>query len=221
MTRAQRHKEESSDYRYFPDPDLLPVRVSPQDVPRMREELGELPAALRARLQAQYSLDAYDADVLVNQGRALVAYFEAVAQRCGDSKRASNWVQQDIQRLLNERGIGIESSPVSADAVARLLAMIAAGELDTSCAKDVFQHMVQTGDDVSAAMRQLGIEQVGVDQLMALCRRLLAENPAVVADVRGGKQQAIGALIGQARKHNPNATPARVRELLLQLISQS
>ena len=81
--------------------------------------------------------------------------------------------------------------------------------------------MVQSGDEVATALQQLGIEQVDADQLLALCHRLLDENPAIVADLRGGKHQAIGALIGQARKHNPNANPARVRELLLQLISQS
>jgi aspartyl-tRNA(Asn)/glutamyl-tRNA(Gln) amidotransferase subunit B len=221
ITRAQRHKEESSDYRYFPDPDLLPVRVSPQEVEQIRGDLGELPAALRSRLQTEYSLDAYDADVLVNQGRALVTYFEAVAQGCGDAKRAGNWVQQDVQRVLNERQIGIESFTVPADRLARLLRTVAAGDLDTSRAKDVFQHMVQSGDDVAATLRHLGIERVDTDELLDLCRHLLDENPAIVADFRGGKQQAIGALIGQARKHNPNVNPARVRELLLQLMSPS
>jgi aspartyl-tRNA(Asn)/glutamyl-tRNA(Gln) amidotransferase subunit B len=221
LTRAQRHKEESSDYRYFPDPDLLPVCVTAEEVERVRSELGELPAAFRQRLRDQYGLDAYDADVLVNQGRSLVAYFEQVAQSCGDPKRASNWIQQDVLRTLNEQQSEIESFRVSADALAQLLRTVGDGRLDTSRAKDVFQHMVQSGEDSATAMRALGIGQVDADALATLCRQLLQENPAVVADVKGGKQQAIGALIGQARKRNPNANPARVRQLLLELLQES
>lgn len=221
LTRAQRHKEESSDYRYFPDPDLLPVCASAEEVKRVRGELGELPAALRQRLRDQYGLDAYDADVLVNQGRPLVAYFEQVAQGSRDPKRASNWIQQDVLRALNEQQSEIESFRVSADALTQLLRTVGDGQLDTSRAKDVFQHMVQSGEDSATAMRALGIGQVDADALADLCRQLLQENPAVVADVKGGKQQAIGALIGQARKRNPNANPGRVRQLLLELLQES
>src|SRR5690606_24909280 len=128
VTRAQREKEESSDYRYFPDPDLVPVTVSDAKVKQVREQLGELPAALRDRLQADYSITPYDADVLVNQGRAAVEYYLKVAERCGDGKLAANWMQQDVMRTLNERGITIEAFPVSAVRLGDLLALINSGD---------------------------------------------------------------------------------------------
>ncbi len=221
VTRAQRHKEESSDYRYFPDPDLLPVRASSEQIAAAKGELGELPAALRERLRAQYKLDAHDAEVLVNQGRELVDYFETVAQRSGAPKRSSNWIQQDVLRTLNERECSLETFAVSAQRLAELLKMVEQGDLDTARAKDVFQHLVDSPSSVEDAMRELGIEQVGADQLVTLCRELLEQNPKVVEDVKNGKQQAVGALIGQARKRNPNANPGRVREICLELIAQS
>jgi aspartyl-tRNA(Asn)/glutamyl-tRNA(Gln) amidotransferase subunit B len=220
VTRAQRHKEESSDYRYFPEPDLLPVCVSAEQVEQVRRELGELPAQLRTRLQSQYQLDPYDANVLVNQGRPLVAYYEQVAQLCGDAKRASNWIQQDVLRTLKEREIEIESFSISPGAMGELLQSVVQGELDTSRAKDAFQQMLDGADTLQEAMKQLGIEKMGGDELVSLCRQLLDANPKIVADVQGGKQQAIGALIGQARKRNPNANPAKVREICLELIGQ-
>jgi aspartyl-tRNA(Asn)/glutamyl-tRNA(Gln) amidotransferase subunit B len=220
VTRPQRHKEESSDYRYFPDPDLVPVRVSSDEVEAVRATLGELPAALRSRLESAHGLDPYDADVLVNQGRLLVDYFEQAATLSGDPKRASNWIQQDVLRTLNELGTSIESFPVSAEGLAELLKAVKEGDLDTSRAKDVFQHMVDQGASVSASMQALGIEKVSADALVDLCRDLLQQNPKIVQDVRDGKKQALGALIGQARKRNPNANPARVREILAELIEE-
>jgi aspartyl-tRNA(Asn)/glutamyl-tRNA(Gln) amidotransferase subunit B len=107
-TYVQREKEESSDYRYFPDPDLVPVIVAPAEVERVKSELIELPRALRARLEATYGLPPYDADVIVAQGRSTVDYFVAVAAGCGDGKKAANWVTQEVLRVLNDRGGTIE-----------------------------------------------------------------------------------------------------------------
>jgi aspartyl-tRNA(Asn)/glutamyl-tRNA(Gln) amidotransferase subunit B len=219
VTRAQRHKEESSDYRYFPDPDLVPVQVSREEVAAACASLGELPAALRNRLASSYGLDPYDADVLVNQGRALVDYFEQVAALCQDPRRASNWVQQDVLRTLNETGISITNFAVTAPALADLIRAVRDGELDTTRGRQVFQHMIETGSGVATATQALGIEPVSADATVALCRELLAENPKIVEDVKNGKQQALGALIGQARKRNPNADPARVRAICSELIA--
>lgn len=218
VTRPQRQKEESSDYRYFPDPDLVPVLVTPEDVARVRASLGELPAAIRGRLRDAYGIEAYDAQVIVNQGRGLVDYFIALAEACGDGKRASNWVQQDVLRTLNERGITIDVFPVSAAALAELLQRVQRGELDNSRARDVFQQMLSSGQSTAAAMQSLGIASVERDEILALCQRLVADNPQAVAEVKAGKQKALGALIGQAKRHNPNVNPASVREICLQLI---
>ncbi|MCY2993658.1 MAG: Asp-tRNA(Asn)/Glu-tRNA(Gln) amidotransferase subunit GatB [Planctomycetota bacterium] len=220
VTRPQRQKEESSDYRYFPDPDLVPVVVAPVEVDAVRAALGELPAALRQRLQTTYGLDRYDADVLVNQGRRLVDYYIELAEVGGDGRRASNWAQQEVLRTLNERGITIDQFPIPAAALAELLRAVQAGDLDNSRAKDVFAEMLSSDKSAAAAMQTLGIQRVDQSELIALCRQLLADNPRVVAEVQAGKQKALGALIGQAKKRNPNANPAQVQQICLQLIEQ-
>jgi aspartyl-tRNA(Asn)/glutamyl-tRNA(Gln) amidotransferase subunit B len=220
VTRAQRSKEESSDYRYFPDPDLAPVTVAAAEVQQLRDSLGELPAALRGRLATDHGLSAYDAGVLVNQGRPVVAYFLDVAARIGDSKAAANWVTQDVLRNLKEQSIGVERFPVVATALADLIRRIKAGEVPIPRAREVFQAMVERRLDVSAAMSAVGISAVDETELIALCERLLDANPRTIADLRSGKTQAIGALIGQAKKINPNVDPTRVREICLELIAK-
>jgi aspartyl-tRNA(Asn)/glutamyl-tRNA(Gln) amidotransferase subunit B len=221
VTRAQRSKEESSDYRYFPDPDLVPVSFAPDQIALAKASLGELPAALRGRLEATYGLPPYDADVLVNQGRPVVDYFLAVADACQDGKAASNWVTQDVLRVLKERNLSIAELPVSSATIADLIGRIKSGELPSPRARDVFQAMVDTGVDVGQAMTALGIASVDDSELVALCERIVAANPKIAADVRGGKMQAVGALLGQAKKANPNVDPNRVREICLQLINAS
>lgn len=221
VTRPQRQKEESSDYRYFPDPDLVPVIVAPEEIESVRASLGELPAALRQRLATTYGIDPSDADVLVNQGRPLVDYFIALADATGDGRRASNWVQQDVLRTLNERGLTIDQFPLRPAVLADLLKTLQAGDLDTARAKDVFNEMVASGRSVSDAMQTLGIQRVDQSELSSLCRQLLSDNPKIVAEVRAGKQKALGALIGQAKKRNPNANPALVQQICQQLIQES
>ncbi len=220
ITRIQREKEESSDYRYFPDPDLLPVTATEADVASVRGALGELPAALRVTLAKKYGIDAYDADVLVNQGRPLVAYFEELAAACDDGRRASNWVQQDVLRLLNEMDATIDQFPVTAAALGELLKFIAAGDIDNTRAKDVLQEMIDAQSSAAEAMAKLGIEKVDASDLESLCRELLAANPAVVADLKEGKMKAVGALIGQAKKQNPNVNPAQIKSICIELVKQ-
>lgn len=220
-TYLQREKEESADYRYFPDPDLLPVRLPVERVERIRASMSELPSATRDRLQAQYQLKLYDADVIVNQGPGMIAYFEALVERSGSAKRSSAWIQQDVLRTLKERELEINEFPVTAEQLGDLLARVEKGELDNSRAKDVFQFMLDNKHaGVDGAMKSLGIEAVDNSEIEALCQSLLDNNPQVVEQIRGGKQQAIGALIGQARKQNPNANAAVVKETLMRLIGE-
>jgi aspartyl-tRNA(Asn)/glutamyl-tRNA(Gln) amidotransferase subunit B len=220
VTRAQRQKEESSDYRYFPDPDLAPVTVSPGMLQQFRSEMIELPAALRQRLQSEHQLDAYGADVLVNQGREVVDYVLALVEQTGDAKRAGNWVQQEVLRVLKEQNLEITEFPITASSLGDLLMRIERGELTNSRAKDVFQQMLDHRQAAPEAMEALGISRVDSSQLESLCRELLEANPKIVADVQGGKQQAVGALIGQAKKRNPNANPADVKRICLELIAR-
>jgi aspartyl-tRNA(Asn)/glutamyl-tRNA(Gln) amidotransferase subunit B len=220
VTRGQRSKEESSDYRYFPDPDLVPVATTPEELDAIRTSLGELPAALRRRLETDFGLSAYDADVLVNQGRPVVDYFLDVAGKSGDGKAAANWVTQDVLRTLKEREITIDQLPVPSAALADLVKKLKAGEIPSPRAREVFQVMLDKKLDAAAAMASMGIAAVDEAELVALCEKLLAANPKTVADVRAGKTQAVSALIGQAKKLNPNVDPTRVRELCLELIAE-
>jgi len=221
ITREQRTKEESSDYRYFPDPDLVPVIVTREQVDRVRGSLGELPADLRTRLETTYGITPYDADVLVNQGRPLVDYYIETAEACGDGKLASNWVQQDVLRTLNERQIDVAKFPVAAGALAELIRTVRAGKLTTSRGREVLAEMIASGRPLDEAMKGLGIEEVDESALEELCRELLDANPKIVAQVKEGKVKAAGALIGQAKQKNPNVDPARVREICLELIEKA
>ncbi len=217
-TRPQRAKEESSDYRYFPDPDLAPVTVTDQQVERVRASLGELPAALRARLERTYAITPYDADVLVNQGRALVDYYIAVADSCGDAKAACNWIQQDVLRWLGERQAAIADYPVQPQALAELIGRVKSGAFETSRGRDVLGVMASEGKSLAEAMAAVGIAEVDESAVVELCRKLVEANPKIVAEVREGKLKGVGALIGQAKKANPNVNANRVRELCLKMI---
>ncbi|MBN2581399.1 MAG: Asp-tRNA(Asn)/Glu-tRNA(Gln) amidotransferase subunit GatB [Pirellulales bacterium] len=217
-TRLQRSKEESSDYRYFPDPDLAPVIVTEEEIEQIRADLGELPAALRTRLEQTYGITPYDSDVLVNQGRPLVDYYIELAEACGDGKLASNWVQQSVLRTLNERQIGIAQFPVRPAALAELLSVVKSGKLETVRARDVLQAMLETGKSAAEAMQALGIVEVDDAAVEALCRELLDANPKIVAEVQAGKEKGVGMLIGQAKRKNPNLNAARFRETCLKLI---
>ncbi|MGV3486597.1 MAG: Asp-tRNA(Asn)/Glu-tRNA(Gln) amidotransferase subunit GatB [Planctomycetaceae bacterium] len=220
LTFPQREKEASADYRYFPDPDLLPVRIPPEQVDQAREMLGELPAEVRTRLQTQYGIKAYDADVIVNQGPAMIAYFETAAQKSGDGKRTSSWLLQDVMRTMKERDVTIQDFAVSAQSLGDLLGRVATGALDNARARDVFARMLEQPGTVEETIAALGIKSVDSSELETLCRELLDANPQIVADIRGGKQQAIGSLVGQAKKRNPNASPQTVREILLRLVAE-
>jgi aspartyl-tRNA(Asn)/glutamyl-tRNA(Gln) amidotransferase subunit B len=219
VTRGQRHKEESSDYRYFPDPDLVPVTVTPEKIVGVKAALGELPAELRKRLESQYGITPYDSDVLVNQGRALLDYYVELATLVGDGKTASNWMQQDVMRVLKEQNLSIEQYPVRAPSLAELLKAVKSGQLDTTRGREVLADMLLTGKSAAEVMKERGIEQVDESALVALCQELLTANPKIVADLKAGKLQAVGGLVGQAKKKNANVNPGRVREICLELVA--
>ncbi|MFM9194800.1 MAG: Asp-tRNA(Asn)/Glu-tRNA(Gln) amidotransferase subunit GatB [Planctomycetia bacterium] len=218
VTRAQRHKEESSDYRYFPEPDLVPVTVSAERIAELRGSMGEPPVRLRKTLAEKWSISAYDADVLVNQGRELVDYFEELAAAVGEGKLASNWMQQDVLRILNETSGTVAAFPVRPAGLADLIGRVKRGDFDTSRGREIFAEMVTSGRPVDEVVASMGISAVSDDDVIALCRELLAANPKIVADVKGGKEQAAAGLIGQAKKKNPNVNPGKVRSICLDLI---
>ncbi|MEM9943248.1 MAG: Asp-tRNA(Asn)/Glu-tRNA(Gln) amidotransferase subunit GatB, partial [Planctomycetota bacterium] len=216
-TTVQREKEESADYRYFPDPDLISVRVSESEISAIQSNLETLPESWRQELIGSHQLNAYDANVIVGQGREVVDYFLAVAAGCGNSKMACNWITQEVLRYLNEENLDIDSYPIPASGLIELLSKINTGKIDQTRAKEVLEEMISSGISVQAAMDALGIQPVDEGELEALCQQLVLDNPAVIAQIRDGNTKAIGALIGKSRKLNPNANPGIVREKLLQL----
>jgi aspartyl-tRNA(Asn)/glutamyl-tRNA(Gln) amidotransferase subunit B len=216
LTRAQRHKEESSDYRYFPEPDLVPVTVTAEKIEQVRSSLGELPANLRERLESTYEITPYDSDVIVNQGQSFVTYFAELADAVEDGKLAANWLTQDVLRVLNDQNQTIEQFPIRAVALANLIRHVQAGDFDTSRAREVFAEML-AGKTTEEAVTALGITKVDESELVSMADEILKANPRVVADIKSGKTQAAGNLIGQAKKRNPNVNPARFREICLEL----
>ncbi len=218
VTVAQREKEESSDYRYFPDPDLVPLKISAEQMKSASSNV-ELPAAIRRRFESDLGLKPYDADVIVSQGRSVVAYFDTAVKAGASAKRVSSWVQQDVMRTLKEQDWTIENFPLEASRLASLLQAIDEGAIDNSRGKEVFQYWLQNPTaDLDSAKQALEIASIDRGEIETLCRELLAENPQVVAQVRDGNLKGLGSLIGAAKKKNPNADPKLVREMCQQMI---
>jgi aspartyl-tRNA(Asn)/glutamyl-tRNA(Gln) amidotransferase subunit B len=223
VTVVQRRKEEASDYRYFPEPDLVPVAVDKAWLERVGADLGELPAAQRQRLHGQYSLSPYDAEVITRQGRAFVRYFEEVVQRCHDAKEACNWLSNDVLQTLNERKIDISAFPVTAEAMAELINEIRATGLNKQRAREVFARMLETGLGAKNAIGDLGFKVVSDEaQLVEIVRRAIASNPKAVADYKKGKTKAADAIKGAVMRETKGmAKTEMVQQLLLQELQKA
>ena len=198
-TRSMRSKEDAHDYRYFPDPDLLPLVLEPSWVDELRRALPELPDAKQARFVAQYGLSPYDAGVLVAE-QPVALFFEAVA-RGRDAKAAANWVMGDLFAALNRTGRTIETSPVPAAALGEMLDLMADGTINGRIAKDVFEAMVETGEAPGVIVDQRGLRQVTDSSAIdAAIEAVMAANPDKVAQYRGGKDKLFGFFVGQVMK---------------------
>jgi aspartyl-tRNA(Asn)/glutamyl-tRNA(Gln) amidotransferase subunit B len=214
-TEVQRHKEEAADYRYFPEPDLVPVVVSKEQIDRVRAEMGELPSQQRTRLQSQYGLSRYDADVLTAKGRKLVSYFEAVAAGLGgDGKQAANRLSDLVFPALTERKEEIEAFPVSAADFAGFVTGTAT--LSKQDRVDLFKHMLATGVGLAAAMDATGIKPQTFDEgtLRAAVATAIGANPKAVADYKAGKTAAANKIKGEVMKANKGAPNDLVQRLL-------
>ncbi|HEV2264310.1 MAG TPA: Asp-tRNA(Asn)/Glu-tRNA(Gln) amidotransferase subunit GatB [Stellaceae bacterium] len=214
VTRSMRSKEESHDYRYFPDPDLLPVMLDPAWLAKLRAELPELPDTKKARFMRDYKLSAYDAGLLVGE-RESAAFFETVAKG-RDPKLASNWVTVELFGVLNKLGKTIAESPVSADGLGALIDLIADGTLSGRLAKDVFAEMIATGKAARAIVSEKGLKQVtDTGAIETAIDAVLAKEPDKVADYRAGKEKLLAYFVGQVMKATQGkANPALVNELL-------
>jgi aspartyl-tRNA(Asn)/glutamyl-tRNA(Gln) amidotransferase subunit B len=217
-TRKMRSKENDFDYRYFPDPDLLPLVLDPAWVAKLKAGLPELPDKKRARFVADYGLGVEEAGVLVAE-RATAEYFEVVAQgdngQRRDPKAAANWVTGDLFGALNRKGIGIEESPVTAAQLGGLIDLIAVGTISGRIAKDVFAEMIETGADPASIVEARGLRQVtDTGAIEAAVDAALAANPAQVAQY-AANPKVLGFFVGQVMKATEGkANPALVNELL-------
>ena len=214
-TVGMRSKEDAHDYRYFSEPDLVPLRVSEQWLNTVRSTMPELPSVKRKRFIEQYGLSEYDADVLT-QSRAIGEYYDAVVGATKDPKTSANWVMGDLTALLNTAGKQIDESPVSAKNLGELLGLIAAGELSGKLAKEVLEKMFESGDTAPAIMEREGLRQISDSGALGkIVDEVIAANPKQVEQFRSGKTAVIGFLVGQVMKQSRGqANPAAVNELL-------
>jgi aspartyl-tRNA(Asn)/glutamyl-tRNA(Gln) amidotransferase subunit B len=212
-TRSMRSKEEAHDYRYFPDPDLLPLVLDPAWVKEIEATLPELPDAKKARLQAQYGLTAYDAQVLITE-QARADFYEA-AVKGRDPKLTANWVTNDLAARLTAGGLDIENSPIGPDGIAELVQLIEEGVISSKIAKDVFERMWAGEGRAREVVEKQGLQQVSdTGALDAIIDELIAANPGQAAAVKD-KPQAIGWFVGQVMKETGGkANPGVINSLL-------
>ena len=215
VTTSMRSKEVANDYRYFPEPDLLPVVIDDEYVAAVKAQLPELPDARKARFINDYSLSNYDAGVLVSN-RELAEYFEIVASSSGDPKLAANWVSQDLLGLLNKNNLEIADSPIQAERLATLITRIKDNTISGKIAKTVFEAMIADPSDVDAIIEAKGLKQVtDSGEIEKLVLEVIENNPAQVQQYKDGKEQVIGFLVGQCMQLSKGkANPAQVNELL-------
>ncbi|MDC7701087.1 Asp-tRNA(Asn)/Glu-tRNA(Gln) amidotransferase subunit GatB [Vogesella indigofera] len=219
-TRMMRSKEDAHDYRYFPDPDLLPVRISDEQIARVRSEMPELPAQMKARFVDAFGVTPYDAAVLTGS-RALATYFEAVATASGQGKLAANWLGGDVAARLNREGKDIAELPIDAERLSGLLVRIADGTLSNKLAKQVFDAMWDSGLSADVIIERDGLKQVSdAGAIEKMVEEVLAANPKAVEEFRAGKEKALNALAGQVMKASKGkANPAQVQEILKQKLA--
>jgi aspartyl-tRNA(Asn)/glutamyl-tRNA(Gln) amidotransferase subunit B len=215
-TRAMRSKEDSADYRYFPDPDLPPLVIAPEWVERVKAEMPELPSVMAARFESVDGLPAYDA-TMMTQSLATARYYEAAKAAGATPKLVANWVMGEISKRLNASGAEIDTAPVGPELLARLIARISDGTISNNAAKQVFEAL-WSGEsaDVDAVIDAKGLKQVSdTGAIEAILDEVLAANQKSVDEYRAGKDKAFNALVGQAMKATKGkANPALVNELL-------
>jgi len=219
-SRSMRSKEEAHDYRYFPEPDLPPLRISQQEVDAIRAGMPELPGQLRERFESEFSLSSYDADVL-SQTRELAGWYEAlVAAHPADPKRCANWLANELLGRLKEQGRDITDSPVTAQNLAGLLDRIADNTISGKIAKDVLNAMMDTGESADAIIESRGLKQVtDSGAIDALILQIMADNADQLEQFRSGKDKLFGFFVGQVMKASKGqASPGLVNQRLKDLL---
>jgi len=216
-TRSMRSKEMSQDYRYFPDPDLLPLTFSQAYVDQIAADLPELPEARRLRYTEELGLTPYDAGWLSNDPD-VAAYFDEVLAACGNAKQSANWVMGDLSAFLNRADLDIQASPVRAAQLAQLITRLDDNTLSSKTAKQLFEALWNEGgeSDVDALIETLGLKQMSDStELEAIVDQILADNPDQLEQLRGGKDKVLGFFVGQVMKQTQGkANPQQVNEII-------
>jgi aspartyl-tRNA(Asn)/glutamyl-tRNA(Gln) amidotransferase subunit B len=220
VTRVMRLKENADDYRYFPDPDLIPLVIEEAEIEAVRRALPEGPEAKRARFESQYGLSAYDAGLLAD-ARAVADLFEAVAGALGGgakaAKRAANWIARDVLQALGEAGVELEATRLEPGALAKLIELVEAGRVTAANARPLVAELIARGGDPEALVRERGLEAVSdTGALAATADEVIAAHPEVAAQVRAGEDKGLHFLMGQMMKRTQGkASPAAAREALV------
>ena len=219
-TTAMRSKEEAHDYRYFPDPDLVPILVDKAWVEKIRKQIPELPLAKRERFVKDYQIPAYDAGVLTAD-KALADYYEEVVRLCAKPKAASNWVMGDVLRFLNEEKREIKSCPITPVALAEMISLIDEGIISGKMAKDIVEEMYKTGKQPKKIIEEKGLVQITDEgKLIKTIASIMEANPNQLKDYRGGKEKLFGFFVGQVMKATQGkANPQLVNELLKKMLA--
>lgn len=220
ITLSMRSKENAHDYRYMPEPDLPPIVTSEETIEKYRSELPELPDARRARLEKEYGLSDYDAGIITSS-RAMAEYFDAVVATGADPKLAANWIMGDLAKNLNEDGIDIAKSPVSAERLGKMIGLIMKDTISGKIAKKVFKEMWTNEDDPEKIVKDKGLVQItDTGAIEAAVDAAIAANPKAVEEYKGGKKKAIGALVGQVMKATRGkANPQMVNKMLAEKLA--
>jgi aspartyl-tRNA(Asn)/glutamyl-tRNA(Gln) amidotransferase subunit B len=216
-TFTMRTKEEAADYRYFPDPDLLPIVLTGDMIEKFRKELPELPLQRQRRFMTEHGLPQYDAEVLTTE-KELADYFEETAKICGNPKGASNWIMTELLRELNQANKTIDQSPIRPKQLGEMIAMIEKGTISGKIGKTVFAEMWESGKDPQTIVREKGLVQItDTSAIEKIVDEVIAANPQQVADYRGGRTKLFGFFVGAVMKASKGqANPEMVNQILIE-----
>ena len=218
---AMRTKEEAHDYRYFPEPDLMPIRLTEEYIKNIQDTLPELPESRKARYIEELGLPEYDAGIITSS-KHLSDFFEAATKECENAKAVSNWIMTDIIRVVREKGIEYNELPFTPKQFAKLITLIDKGIISGSIAKKVFEEMVETGKDAEKIVEEKGLVQISDEKaIKEVVDKIIAANPQSVEDYKNGKDRALGFLVGQCMKEmKGKGNPQILNKLILEYLTK-
>ncbi|MBQ9267233.1 MAG: Asp-tRNA(Asn)/Glu-tRNA(Gln) amidotransferase subunit GatB [Clostridia bacterium] len=218
---SMRTKENANDYRYFPEPDLLPINLSEEYIENIKKSLPELPESRKARYMSELNLPEYDAGIIISS-KALSDFFEEAGKVCGNYKAVSNWIMSDIIRASREYEFEYDNMPYTAEQFGHLIQLIDSGKISGSIAKTVFEEMIKTGNEPEKIVEEKGLAQVSDEgAIKEVVDRVVAANPQSIIDYKAGKDRALGFLVGQCMKEmKGKGNPQILNKLILEILNK-